>query len=370
MLIVITGDTGIGKTTVCQNLVQMVRGHGYSCGGVISHKEPDGGIAVEDIWGGRRERLAGPRPLAEGPRTGRYFFYGEGIRFGTAAIENGLSADVLFVDELGPLELRREGFSRAIELVNSAGARPTVLVVRKELLRQYQARLTQEPVVFEITYGNRGNAPAELMAALARGLTKSERPFISAIVLAAGESKRLEGGKLLLPFRGSTILETTIDNLLLAGLNEVIVVVGHRAEDIIKLIGRRPIRIVRNDAYRKGMGTSIKAGLTVLDNRVTDIMLVLGDQPFIGSETIGTLIKEYRDSGKDIAAPVCRGRRGHPVIFSGKYRRELMELTGDTGGREIIARHPDDFHEVKVEDEGIFTDIDTIETYQSVTNVK
>jgi len=183
---------------------------------------------------------------------------------------------------------------------------------------------------------------------------------VSAILLAAGESKRMGKFKQLVPLGNTTIVEQTTDNLLSSKVSEVIVVLGHKAEEVMKRIATKPIKIALNPIYHQGMGTSIVAGLNLVDSIAQAVMLALGDQPFVDSQTINRLIEEFDAHDKGIAIPVYQGRRGHPIIFSIKYKAQLSGLKGDIGGREIIKEHPEDILEVAVECEGIDIDIDTM----------
>ena len=189
--------------------------------------------------------------------------------------------------------------------------------------------------------------------------------MLSSILLAAGKSKRMGRLKQLMPWRQSTLLEQAIDNLLGSAVDEVIVVVGHRAEEVIKSIATKPIKLAVNPSYEQGMSTSIAAGLSLVDSQTQAVMLALGDQPFIDSQTINRLIDEFYSHDKGMVIPTYRGRRGHPVIFAIKYKEELLVLTGDIGGRQVIEDHPDDILEVPVDSESILTDVDTIGDYQS-----
>jgi len=189
--------------------------------------------------------------------------------------------------------------------------------------------------------------------------------MISAILLAAGESKRMGELKQLMPFgQNTTIVEQAIDSLLSSAVSEVIVVVGYRAEEVIKSIVGKPVKIAINPNYRQGMSTSIIAGLNLVDSRAQAVMLTLGDQPLINSQTINRLIEEFHNHNRGITIPTYQGRRGHPIIFAIKYKEKLLELKGDIGGRQIVKDHPDDILEVAVNAGGIITDIDTISDYQ------
>jgi len=189
--------------------------------------------------------------------------------------------------------------------------------------------------------------------------------MLSAILLAAGESKRMGALKQLMPLGKSTLLEQAIDNLLNSSVDETIVVVGHKAQEITRAIAPRPVKIVLNPDYRKGMSTSIIAGLNLIDPKSQAVMLAMGDQPLVESRTINQLIDAFKSHDKGIAVPTHRGRRGNPVIFAIKYKEELLKLKGDIGGREIIKSHPDDVLEVAVDSESVISDIDTRDDYQS-----
>jgi molybdenum cofactor cytidylyltransferase len=191
--------------------------------------------------------------------------------------------------------------------------------------------------------------------------------MISAILLAAGESNRMGQPKQLMPFGQSTILERTIDNLLNSAVSETIVVLGYREEDIRKTIAGKPVKIAINPDYQQGMSASIIAGLKQIDKRARAVLIALGDQPFVDSQTINSLVEAFIANSKGIIIPVYQGRRGNPVIFAIRYRGELLNLKGDVGGREIIKRHPDDVLEVVVNCEGVLLDIDSMQNYTSIT---
>jgi molybdenum cofactor cytidylyltransferase len=189
------------------------------------------------------------------------------------------------------------------------------------------------------------------------------QPMLPAILLAAGKSQRMGKLKQLMPFGKSTILEQAIDNLLNSAVDETIVVLGHKAEEITETIATKPVKIIVNPNYAEGMSTSIIAGLILVDPRAQAVMLALGDQPLVNSQTINRLIEEFQSHDRGIAVPTYKGKRGHPVILAIKYKAELLELKSDIGAREIIKRHPDDVLEVTVDAEGVIADIDTEDDY-------
>lgn len=187
--------------------------------------------------------------------------------------------------------------------------------------------------------------------------------FVSAIILAAGESKRMGMSKQLMPLGRDTLLGQTIDNFLSSKVSEIIVVVGHRAQEVIDAIGSRPVKVAINPSYQEGMSTSISTGLNLISDKVQGIMIALADQPFIGKQTIDRLIEAFSNSNKGIVIPVHKDRRGNPVIFNIQYKQELLALKGDVGGREIIAKHPEDIIEIIFDSDDIVNDIDTEDNY-------
>ena len=191
--------------------------------------------------------------------------------------------------------------------------------------------------------------------------------FISAVILAAGSSHRLGKPKQLLPLGETTFLERTVDSILDSRVNEVIVVLGYRAEEMARLISRRLITIAVNPDYRQGMSTSVLAGLKLVNQEAQGIIFVLADQPLVDSATVNRLLENFGSQEKDIIIPTYHGRRGNPVVFSTAYKNELMQLTGDVGGRAVIAQHPDRVLELPVDCEGVVIDVDTWDSYNMVT---
>jgi molybdenum cofactor cytidylyltransferase len=190
--------------------------------------------------------------------------------------------------------------------------------------------------------------------------------MIAAIILAAGESKRMGQPKQLLPFRGSSILGQVMESLLQSQVAETIVVLGYQAEKIMPQIAREAVKIVVNPDFEQGMSSSIRCGLGHISEAADGVMIVLGDQPLIEKETIDLLMGKNRQSKRGIILPVYKGIKGHPVIFKMKYKDELMRLTGDIGGKEIIERHPSDVLEVEVDSESVVVSIDAESDYQSL----
>jgi nucleoside-triphosphatase THEP1 len=169
MVIVVTGDVGVGKTTVCRKLIAIAKNRGCACGGILTDKAPDKGIIIEDIESGKTERLASVEDIYDGPRTPKYHFNPDGIEFGIRAIESAISATILVVDEIGHLESRGEGFTRVLELIESSSIRNCVIVIRSELLAAFMVWLPTA-LVFNTTIDNREQLPDEICSVLLKGL--------------------------------------------------------------------------------------------------------------------------------------------------------------------------------------------------------
>ncbi len=193
--------------------------------------------------------------------------------------------------------------------------------------------------------------------------------MISAIVLAAGESRRMGTTKQLLEWRGSTLLGWVLDTLLASPLDEIILVVGHDAERILERTSNPRVKAVLNPDFRRGMSTSLRRGLTAMDPRAEAFLVALADQPAVPAQAVRELIACFRGSypEKKIAVPAHLGRRGHPVLFSRDYLDEFLALTGDVGGRDILARHPEDVLLVEARTDAVLLDVDTPEDYQSLS---
>jgi len=171
MVIIVTGAVGIGKTTVCANVIEIARSQGYSCGGIITYKTQNEDIVVEDVQTGEIKALASISNMYQGPRTAKYFFNPEGIDFGIQTIDRGTASDILLVDELGHLELRGQGFANVIEQIAAGKVKNCVVVIRKELLSAFLPQLGVAISVFETTVNNRDQLPGEIGLVLTRAVT-------------------------------------------------------------------------------------------------------------------------------------------------------------------------------------------------------
>ena len=174
MNIIITGEIGVGKTTVCEKVIRMAESGGYTCGGILTPKVLNGGVIcgidIIDIQSGERETLASVHNVYRGPRAGKYCFNPDGIGFGISAIEKGRSSDILLVDEIGHLESRGEGFANVLALIGAGEVKSSIVVIRKELLSAFLPQLGAGPYVFETTPNTRDELPQKVYSSLAATL--------------------------------------------------------------------------------------------------------------------------------------------------------------------------------------------------------
>jgi molybdenum cofactor cytidylyltransferase len=192
----------------------------------------------------------------------------------------------------------------------------------------------------------------------------------AAIVIAAGESRRMGQPKQLLPWGAHTIIEQVVSTLRQAPLDEIVVVLGHRAAEIAAKIpaisASTPIvKIVTNSRYLEGMLTTIQHGISSLDDDVRATYIVLCDQPQIKAGTLAKLRVAFEQTGKGIVVPSHQMRRGHPLLIDlRKYRAEILAIDGPPGLQKLLRNHPDDILHVNFDDPSVLADLDTPEDYQ------
>ena len=169
--------------------------------------------------------------------------------------------------------------------------------------------------------------------------------MIAGVVLAAGASRRFADGrgvqKLVASAAGKPVIRWTVEHLLAAPIDEVVVVTGHERDAVRGALASLRVRIVDNPHFTRGLGASLEAGLAALPAAVTGAIIALGDQPTVSTAVINTLIDAWHDRRMPIVAPLYRGVRGNPVLFAASLFAELRAVGGDHGARDLIARSPD-----------------------------
>lgn len=188
--------------------------------------------------------------------------------------------------------------------------------------------------------------------------------MITAILLAAGESRRMGQLKQLLPFGSKTVIETCLDALLASKADHVMVVLGHRADEIGRCLESLPVTCVVNPDYREGMSSSVKAGVQRLPPQTQAAMIALVDQPLVPSSVMDEIVDAYRSTSKKIVVPEFGGRSGHPVVIDMSYRDEILAVSPQAGLRELIYRHWDDVLKLPVQTDAVIDNMNTWEDYQ------
>ena len=193
-------------------------------------------------------------------------------------------------------------------------------------------------------------------------------PGVCAIILAAGESKRMGFPKMLLDFNGVPMLECVIRNVKSSEVNDIVVVMGAYREEIQNIVERTGVKCCYNDIYKEGMLSSVQCGFRYLSQEADAVLVFQGDQPFISSDVINKVIVSYRSSGKGILMPVFKNRRGHPLLVDRKYFTEIEKLDPGKGLKSLSEIFSEDVEEVSVSEAGILRDFDTFEEYRNEIN--
>ena len=188
--------------------------------------------------------------------------------------------------------------------------------------------------------------------------------MISAIVLAAGLSKRMElGNKLLLEKNKITIIENTIRKVKASKVDEIIVVLGKDSAIFKKKINDKTIVYVTNKDYSKGISTSIKKGLEKVNKKSIAAIICLGDMHSIKTVTYNKIIDKFYNSKNQNIIPYFKSMQGNPVLFNKVYFEKLKEIKGDKGAKFLIKKYSKDFLKLQVTDQYILKDIDNAAQY-------
>ncbi len=188
--------------------------------------------------------------------------------------------------------------------------------------------------------------------------------MIAAIVLAAGLSRRMGTPKLLLDLRGKPVIRHTLERLVAADMDEILVVVGPQHDALERALDGLRVRFVVNPTPEAGQGSSVSAGVHALSADTTAALIALGDQPGIAVD----VIRKLRDAlpGKSIAAPRYSDGLGNPVIFATAVFPELAALSGDRGARAVVERDSSRLTVVEVA-RPMPSDLDTPEDYERLS---
>lgn len=189
---------------------------------------------------------------------------------------------------------------------------------------------------------------------------------IWAVILAAGASTRMKTQKLLLPYRGKSIIETVVHAARSLVHDNIVVVLGSHHEQIRKQIGMETLTYVVNPDYMEGMHTSVICGFRAVPRDARAVLVFLGDQPHVPENVARILAEAWHNHQKGIFIPVFEGRRGHPVLFDIGYLPDIENLDPAQGLRSVISNNKSDIFEVECQTPEILTDVDTPVDYELI----
>ncbi len=187
--------------------------------------------------------------------------------------------------------------------------------------------------------------------------------MLAAVILAAGESRRMGSPKALLPYRGSTFLEYLLQITRHTSVGWTRVVVGAHAPEIARAVHLVRDELVNNLDWEKGQLSSIQAALRSLPPDKTDgILLCPVDHPLVSAVLVGALIEAFYKTGKSIVVPTYKQKRGHPMIFSKALYDKLLAAPEDVGARAVVWAHAEDLLEIPTDEEGVVLNLNDPET--------
>ena len=190
--------------------------------------------------------------------------------------------------------------------------------------------------------------------------------MISAILLAAGQSKRMNGeNKLTKEIQGIPLIKHSVKNILFSSIDELIVVLGYQKEIIEKLIDKNEkIKIIFNKDFESGMASSIKTGLDNLSEKSEAFFICLGDMPMVSHDIYNQLIKSK--DNKEIIVPSYKGQQGNPVLFNKSMKEKIMDTMGDVGAKKILELNKDKISNLEINNQSISKSFNTQGDFSSL----
>jgi molybdenum cofactor cytidylyltransferase len=171
------------------------------------------------------------------------------------------------------------------------------------------------------------------------GFVMAERPRVAAVVLAAGSSTRMGRNKLLLDLGGETLVRRAVRTAGAAGLDEVVVVLGHEEPRVRAELAGLACTPVVNPDHGEGAGTSVRAGVRRLADGADAIVVMLADMPFVTAEMITTLAQRYRETRPRLVLSHYGAVQAPPTLYDRALFEELLRTPGERGAREVVRRH-------------------------------
>jgi len=189
--------------------------------------------------------------------------------------------------------------------------------------------------------------------------------MISSILLAAGQSVRMRGeNKLIKKINGIPLLKYSIDNILSSSIDELVIVLGYQKDIIENFIHKDDrIKIVFNNQFKTGMASSIKIGIKNLSTKTEAFFISLGDMPEVNKEIYNGLIKHLKNN--KIIVPTYKNKQGNPVLFSRSVKKEIMNIDGDVGAKNILEKNSKIVFNFEINNEAILKNYNTPDNFNN-----
>ena len=192
--------------------------------------------------------------------------------------------------------------------------------------------------------------------------------MISAILLAAGQSKRMiNENKLVKKYKNIPLIKYAVDNVLNSSIDELIIVLGYQKEVIEKIIDEnKKIKFINNPNFESGIASSIKIGLDNLSKQTEAFFICLGDMPNVDKEIYNQLINlSFSNKDKEIFVPYYQERQANPILFSKKMKGKIQQIEGDSGAKKVIVDNEKKVFKLSIQDEGVVTDFNNVTDFES-----
>jgi molybdenum cofactor cytidylyltransferase len=186
---------------------------------------------------------------------------------------------------------------------------------------------------------------------------------LAAVILAAGGSSRMGQPKQLLRFRGSSLLRRAIDTARAVPTEQVIVVLGYAADQLLPELADTGATVVLNDQWAEGVSTSLRGGLAAVASEARGVFVYPADMPLVTPEALRELARRQQVSGRPAAMTEAGGVRGVPVFITRSLFPSLMIQEGDVGGAQYLRAHPEAVEAVHFDDPDLIRDVDRPEDY-------
>ncbi len=194
-------------------------------------------------------------------------------------------------------------------------------------------------------------------------MAPARAPRIAAVVLAAGQSRRMgPQNKLLAEIDGTAMVRHVVDAVTSSQASEVVVVLGHESDTVRQSVADRNPVFAENPDFAAGLSTSLQVGVSAVSPDVDGVIVCLGDMPRVTSQIVDRMIAAFDPlEGRAIVVPTRNGKRGNPVLFARRFFPEIAAVSGDVGARHLIGNHDDVVVELEIGDDAVLADVDTPE---------